>query len=92
MSNRLILQARNSVMSDQELAAIGENALKEREALLRKHPQLESFQKEIERMLFGAGSVENRMTVLALMMESKLIELQKHLMQLSNITSKMAVS
>ncbi len=64
------------------LAAIGEKARRERERLLRERPHLRVYQEEIDRMLAGAGSTQNRMAVLGLMMEAKLNELRD---QLSNL-------
>jgi hypothetical protein len=66
---------------DQELAA----ALTQRARFLDKHPQHRSLQREIDGMLDKAGSAENRMAVLAVLIESKLIELHGRLKQLNGI-------
>ena len=70
-------------MSMDRLAQIGEKARLERERLLREHPHLRAYQEEIDRMMAGAGSAENRMAVLGLMMETKLNELRDQLSRLS---------
>lgn len=58
---------------------IGERARCERDRLLRDHPHLQAYQNEIDRLLEGAGSTQNRMAVLGLMMEAKLKELTDQL-------------
>ena len=90
MSNRFISYGKDSTLSDAELEALGQNALKERETLLEKYPYLKDFQKNIDRMIMGAGNFENRMAVLGFMMEANLKELQKHLTHLSGITGKLS--
>ena len=60
------------IKGDQELQEFGKAALKERDALLEERPDLQEYQKEIDRLLDNAGTPENRMTVLALMMEAKI--------------------
>ena len=61
--------------------------LEKREQYLKENPQLVSFQEEIDRLLDNAGSQENRMAVLGIMLEGKLTELREHLMSLSNMLS-----
>ena len=90
MSNRLISYSKESTLSDAELESLGQNALKERETLLEKYPHLKDFQKNIDRMLTGAGNFENRMAVLGFMMKANLKELQKHLTRLSAVTNKLS--
>jgi hypothetical protein len=89
-SNRLTGCRKESTLSDAELEALGQNALKEREALLEKYPHLNGLQKNIDRILMGAGSFDNRMTALGLMMEANLKELQKHLAHLSAVSGKLS--
>lgn len=60
-------------------------ALTERAAFLKKYPEYQSLQDEIDNILDKAGSPENRMNVLAIMMEAKLIELHGQLRDLSRI-------
>ena len=62
---------------------MGEEARKERNRLLKEYPNLREYQKEIDRCLDNAGSAENRMAVLAVMIEAKLKELQDELSHLS---------
>lgn len=61
------------------------NALAERALFLENHPQYKPFQQKINMLLDKAGSPENRMTVLAVIMEAKLIELHEQLKRLNTI-------
>jgi len=54
-----------------------EEALKAREQFLKEHPHLLPFQKEIDRILEKTVGFENRMSVIAFMMETKLYELKE---------------
>ncbi|MDA8140951.1 MAG: hypothetical protein M0036_20070 [Desulfobacteraceae bacterium] len=60
-------------------------ALAERARFLEKYPQYQSFQNEIDELLDKAGTAENRMAVLALLMEAKLIEMHDQFRQLNHI-------
>ncbi len=60
-------------------------ALAERAAFLKRYPELQALQDEIDDMLEKAGSTENRMKVLAMLMEAKLIELNGELRDLNRI-------
>ncbi len=53
-----------------------ERALKAREQFLKEHPHLQSFQDEIDRILAKTMGFENRMAVLAFLIEKKLSELR----------------
>lgn len=53
-----------------------ELALKAREQFLKEQPHLQAFQDEIDRILEKTVGFENRMAVLAFMMEVKLSELK----------------
>jgi hypothetical protein len=55
-------------------------AIAERDLFLERHPQLRQLQQEIDRMLDKAGTHQNRMAVLALLME-----LHSHLQGLNRI-------
>ena len=57
---------------------------------LSKHPKHKKFQIEIDGILDKAGSADNRMTVLAMLMEGKLIELQSELKKLNAILLRTA--
>jgi hypothetical protein len=61
------------------------DALAERDHFLRNHPKYQALQNDINKMLDKAGSPENRMAVLAVLMEAKLLELQKELRHLNAI-------
>ena len=52
--------------------------------LLDMRPEMADFQKEIERRLNCAGTFQNRMAVLGIMMEVKLNELQQNLVALAD--------
>jgi hypothetical protein len=76
------------MLSKEELIEMGKEARKERDILLREHPELIEFQREIDRCLENAGDSENRMAVLAVMIEAKLKELQDELLHLSFLMRK----
>lgn len=86
MANRIRLQLPQRQEDDSwnpEIALA--EALAERAEFLRKNPQYWKFQNEIDRLLDKAGSSENRMIVLAMLMEGKLIDLHRRLRQLNAI-------
>jgi hypothetical protein len=83
MGNLISFKKKSSTLSRQELIEIGKTARQERNRLLEEHPELKEFQKKIDRCLDNAGSYENRMAVLAIMIEAKLKELQDELSHLS---------
>lgn len=83
MGNLLNIHAKSSKLSRQELIEMGKTARQERDRLLKERPELKEFQKEIDRCLDNAGSSENRMAVLGLMIEAKLKELRDELSHLS---------
>ena len=60
-------------------------ALRQREIFLEKKPQHRKLQHEIDQLLEKAGTTENRMAVLAILMEGKMIELHSQLQRLSRI-------
>jgi hypothetical protein len=66
------------------------DALAERDLFLENHPKYKAFQNEINKILDKAGNPENRMAVLAVLMEAKLLELQKELRHLNTILIRMA--
>jgi len=61
------------------------DALAEKALFLDNHPKYKPFQRKIDTLLDKAGSSENRMTVLAVLMEAKLIELHEQLKRLNTI-------
>lgn len=63
-------------------------ALAERAYFLDTNPKYKPYQQEINRLLDKAGSPENRMTILAVLMEAKLIELHTQLKRLNTILIK----
>ena len=77
------INKKSSMLSTRELIEMGKEARKERDRLLEEYPYLREYQKEIDRCLDNAGSSENRMAVLAVMIEAKLKELHDELAHLS---------
>jgi len=61
------------------------DALAERDRFLERYPQYREYQRQIDGMLDRAGSSENRMAVLALLMEAKLIEMHDQLKDLNRL-------
>jgi hypothetical protein len=66
-------------------------ALAEKAEFLNQHPEYREYQEEIDRLLDKAGTMENRMAVLAMLMEGKLIELHQQLQKLNAILIKAGV-
>lgn len=62
-----------------------QKALKDREQFLEQNPRLRSYQAEIDRLLDNSGNNQGRMAVLGMLMQGKLLELQKELCSLSEI-------
>jgi hypothetical protein len=61
-------------------------ALEARDRLLRERPSLQSYQDEIDRALQNVIGYEDRMAVLGVMMEAKLLELGNSLAGLQSAT------
>jgi dsDNA-specific endonuclease/ATPase MutS2 len=83
MGNLISFKKMSNTISRQELIEMGKTARQDRDRLLEEHPELKEFQKKIERCLDNAGSSENRMAVLGIMIEAKLKELRDELSHLS---------
>lgn len=66
-----------------------ETAQKERDQLLKERPKLKKFQNEIDRILDNSGNSENRMSVLGILIEGRLKELQSQLSRLSFLIRQM---
>jgi hypothetical protein len=62
-----------------------QQALAERKRLLERYPHLQTYQDEIDRILDKSGSSQGRMAVLGMLMQDKLITLQKELLKLVEI-------
>ncbi len=76
---------------DSEQALV--RALYERDRFLEMNPQYMDFQREIDYIMSKAGNTENRMTVLAMLMEEKMGQLNKQFQKLSRVLlEKTAVS
>ncbi len=54
-------------------------AIQDRDRLLEEHPELRELQREIDRRMRSAGSFENRMAILTMMMRERLHALKFHL-------------
>ena len=60
-------------------------ALAERDQLLKRHPHLRACQAEIDRILDKSGNHQGRMAVLATLMQSRLLDMQKELYKLTDL-------
>jgi len=92
MANRVRLpssQRRHDAPWNPEAALA--RALAEKAEFLNQHPEYREYQKEIDGLLDKAGTMENRMAVLAMLMEGKLIELHQQLQKLNSILTKAGV-
>ena len=85
MGNLLSFNRKSSNISRQELIEMGKTAREERDRLINEYPDLREFQEKIDRCLDNAGSSENRMAVLGIMIEAKLKDLQEELTHLSSL-------
>lgn len=86
MANRLKIhspQRRHDAPWDPENALV--QALAERAEFLNQHPKYREYQQEIDQLLDKAGNMENRMAILAMLMEGKLIELHQQLQKLNGV-------
>jgi dsDNA-specific endonuclease/ATPase MutS2 len=92
MGNLLSLERKNSTLSRQKLIEMGKTARKERDRLLKEYPDLKEFQQKIDRCLDNAGSSENRMAVLAIMIEAKLKDLREELTHLSSLMQQFKIT
>jgi hypothetical protein len=63
-------------------------ALAERSRFLEKYPQYRKFQSEIDKMLDKSGSRSNRMVVLAMLIEGKLVEMSQEFKRLQGILTQ----
>lgn len=62
-----------------------QKALTERERFLERHPHLRTYQAEIDRILDMSGNSQGRLAVLGMLMQGKLLELQKRLYSLTEV-------
>ena len=65
-------------------------ALAERSRFLEKYPRYREFQSDIDKMLDKAGTQSNRMAVLAMLIEGKLVEMSQEFKKLNGILSQQA--
>ncbi|MCP4107128.1 MAG: hypothetical protein GY749_16570 [Desulfobacteraceae bacterium] len=85
MGQHLNFQCSEAPLTVYNVEDILRQAIKERDSLLERRPEMKEFQKEIDRLLAGAGSFENRMTVLEIMIESSSKDFQQKTSELLNI-------
>ncbi|WP_319287859.1 hypothetical protein [Desulfosarcina sp.] len=62
-----------------------QKALAERERFLDRQPHLRVYQAEIDRVLDNSGNLEGRMAVLGMLLQGKLLDMQKELYKLAKI-------
>ncbi len=62
-----------------------QEAIEERDRFLERHTRLRAYQKEIDRILDKSGNRQGRMAVLGVLMQGKLLEMQRELCKLSEI-------
>ena len=62
-----------------------EQALKERERFLKQCPHMTAYQQEIDRILDKSGTSRERMAVLEIMLQGKLLDIQEALCQATAI-------
>lgn len=63
-------------------------ALAERSRFLEKRPQHRKFQSYIDKMLDKSGSRSNRMVVLAMLIEGKLVEMRREFNKIEGILTQ----
>jgi hypothetical protein len=63
-------------------------ALAERSRFLEKYPQYREFQSDIDKMLDKSGGRNNRMVVLAMLIEGKLVEMSQEFKKLQGILTQ----
>ena len=83
MTSDLVRSWKDDPVDAEEMERIGERARREIRRLLQERPELAALQREIDRRLERSGNPQNRMAVLALMLESRLRDLQENLQKLA---------
>jgi hypothetical protein len=63
-------------------------ALAERSRFLEKNPRYREFQSDIDKMLDKSGSRSNRMVVLAMLIEGKLVEMSQEFKRIQGILTQ----
>ena len=62
-----------------------QTALAKRERFLDRRPHLRAYQAEIDRILDNSGTPEGRMTVLGMLLQGKLLDMQSEFCKLNKI-------
>lgn len=65
-----------------------QQALKDREQFLMRHPHMRTYQVEIDKLLDKSGSHQGRLAVIGTLMQAKLFDMQKELWKLNEILHK----
>jgi hypothetical protein len=65
-----------------------QQALKDREQFLMRHPHMRTYQAEIDKLLDKSGSHQSRLAVIGTLMQTKLFDMQKELCKLNEILHK----
>ena len=60
-------------------------ALAERDRFLKQRPHMQAYQAEIDRVLDKSGNHQGRLLVLGMLMQGKLLEMQRELVKLNQI-------
>ena len=81
----LNLPAANTEEDTRSCNEILQQAIADRDRFLAANPSYMAYQREIDRVLSKAGTSENRMAVLAVMMEGKLCELSRQFRSLAGM-------
>jgi hypothetical protein len=89
MARRLKIDTATTVSNWDPEQALAD-AIAERSRFLDRYPQYQEFQMDIDRILDKAGSADNRMAVLAMLIEGKLVEMSQQFRALNGIFLKVA--
>ena len=69
-----------------------QEALAERDRFLERHQHLRPYQAEIDRVLDKSGNCQGRLNVLGMLIQGKLLEMQKELYRLNEILQRSLTS
>ena len=64
-------------------------ALAERERFLREHPHMRAYQAEIDKVLDKSGGHQGRLMVLGMLMQGKILEIQREMVKLNRFVQEM---
>lgn len=69
-----------------------QEALAERDRFLKRHQHLRPYQAEIDRVLDKSGGCHGRLNVLGMLIQGKLLEMQKELYKLNELLQRSITS